>query len=331
MRRVNVVVTYPLPEDALAALRAAHTVTVLRDPAELRSAAPGADAVVTMLNDTVDAELLDAAGPQLRVVANVAVGFDNIDLAACAARGIVVSNTPHVLTDATADLTWALILMVSRRCGEAERFVRSGAAWRWAMDGFLGRSLQNKTLGIVGLGSIGTAVARRAQAFGMRIAYSGNHDCAPELAAELDARRLSLDELLATADVVSLHCPYRPSTHHLLGQAELARMKPSAYLINTARGALVDEAALLAALREGTIAGAGLDVYEHEPDVPPELLVSDKVVLLPHIGSGTVETRTVMARLAADNVLAVLRGEDALTPVPGPPSRPAAPVADRPA
>ncbi len=284
-------------------------------PADLHELVRGSNGVVTLLHDRVDSTFLDAAGTQLRVVANVAVGYDNIDLAACAARGVVVTNTPGVLTDATADIAMALILMVSRRLGEGERLIRSSQPWKWGLYFHLGASLRGKTLGIVGLGQIGQATARRARAFGMEIVYAGRTRASSDVEAELGAQHLSLDDLIATADFISLHCPLRPETRHLVGAPELARMKPTAFLINTARGPIVDEEALVAALREGAIAGAGLDVFEHEPDVSPGLLELENAVLLPHLGSATVETRTAMAVLAAENVAAVLSGKPPRTPV----------------
>jgi glyoxylate reductase len=282
---------------------------------ELHAAVAGADAVVTLLHDRVDDAFLDAAGPTLRIVANVAVGFDNVDVAACAGRGVAVSNTPGVLTEATADIAFALILMSTRRLGEGERLVRSGTPWSWSMFFMLGTGLQGKTLGIVGLGKIGQATARRARAFGMDVVYAGRRPAPAEVEAELDARFLPLDELLATADVVSLHCPLSADTRHLIDAEALGRMQPSAFLVNTARGPVVDEAALAEALRAGAIAGAGLDVFEQEPEVHPALLDLENVVLIPHLGSATVETRTAMGLLAAENVAAVLAGGAPVTPV----------------
>ncbi|MEX5297495.1 D-glycerate dehydrogenase [Kocuria sp. CPCC 205292] len=316
----RVVVTGRIPDAAIEKLRAAHEVDAWPDPEpigreELLRRVAGADAVVSLLTERIDAELLDAAGPQLQVVANVAVGYDNIDVPACAERDVVATNTPGVLTDATADIAFGLILMATRRLGEAERLIRSGQDWKWGMFFLLGSSLQGKTLGVVGMGGIGQATARRARAFGMEIVYQSRSEIDPGIAAELGARRVELDELLAVSDVVSLHCPYGPATHHLIGPEQLAAMKDSAYLVNTARGPIVDEAALASALRDGRIAGAGLDVYEHEPQVHPELLELDNVVLLPHLGSATVETRTAMAVLAADNALAVLSGERPPAPI----------------
>jgi glyoxylate reductase len=283
--------------------------------AELHTAAAGADGVVVSLGNRIDDPFLDAAGPQLRVVANIGVGYDNVDVAACTAREVVVTNTPGVLTDATADLAFALILMATRRLGEAERLVRARRPWRFGLDFMLGTGITGKTLGIVGLGQIGAAVARRGRAAGMEIVYTGRRTVAEELRRELGARFLPLDELLATADVVSLHTPLTEETRGLIDEEALAHMKPTAFLVNTSRGPVVDEAALAQALRDGTIAGAGLDVFEHEPEVHPDLLELDNVVLLPHLGSATVETRTAMAVLAARNATAVVLGEPALTPV----------------
>lgn len=310
----RVVVTGRIPETALEKLRAEHEVDAWSGPEsigreELLRRVAGADAVVSLLTERIDAELLDAAGPQLKVVANVAVGYDNIDVPACTERGIVATNTPGVLTEATADIALGLILAATRRLGEGERLIRSGQAWKWGMFFLLGSSLQGKTLGVVGMGGIGQATARRAKAFGMEIVYQSRSEIDPGIAAELGARRVELDELLAISDIVSLHCPYGPATHHLIGAEQLAAMKSSAYLVNTARGPIVDEAALAAALRDGQIAGAGLDVFENEPTVHPGLLELENVVLVPHLGSATVETRTAMAMLAADNALAVLSDE----------------------
>jgi glyoxylate reductase len=317
---VTIAVTNRLPEPALEALREAgelrideRTEAIPRD--ELLKLVEGAEAILTLLHDRVDEELLEAAGPQLRCVANVAVGYDNVDLEATARRGVVVTNTPGVLDDATADLTMALLLAATRRVAEGDRLIRAGRPWTWGMSFMLGSGLRGKLLGIVGLGGIGRRVAERARAFGMEIAYHSRHPAPEEVAAALEAERLPLEELLARADVVSLHCPLTPETHHLIGAAELAAMKPSAVLINAARGPVVDEPALAAALAAGEIAAAGLDVYEHEPRVEPALLGLENVVLSPHLGSATVETRSAMAELAARNAISVLRGEEPLTPV----------------
>ena len=306
----RVVVTRRLPEPALAALReGGHEVWVSPHdralaPEELHAAVEGVDAVVTMLHDRVDDALLDAAGPQLQVVANVAVGYDNVDVPACAARGVVVTNTPGVLTDATADLAIALMLAITRRLGEGERLIRSGEPWAWAIDFMLGRGLRGKTLGVVGYGAIGQATATRARAFGMEVVFTRR-----------SGGGVSLDELLERAHVVSLHVPLSDATRHLIGAEALRRMRADAYLVNTARGPVVDEEALAEALRDGTIAGAALDVFEREPEVHPALRELDNVVLVPHLGSATVETRTAMAELAAANAVAVLAGRPPPAPV----------------
>lgn len=313
-------VTNRLPEPALVALRQAGEVR-LDDRAgpipraDLLGLVAGAEAAVTLLHDRVDEELLEAAGPQLRCVANVAVGYDNVDIEAAAQRGIVVTNTPGVLDDATADLTIALLLAATRRVVEGDRLIRAGKPWAWGLSFMLGSGLRGKLLGIVGLGGIGRRVAERARAFGMEISYHQRHPAPAEVEAQLGAERLPLDQLLARADVVSLHCPLTPETRHLIGAPELAAMKPSAVLVNAARGPVVDERALAQALAAGEIAAAGLDVYEHEPQVEPALLELENVVLAPHLGSATVETRTAMAELAARNAISVLRGEGPLTPV----------------
>jgi glyoxylate reductase len=283
--------------------------------ADLLALVGGVDVALTMLYDRIDDELLDAAGPNLRGICNVAVGFDNVDLAACARRGIVVTNTPGVLDDATADIAFGLILAATRRLGEGERLIRAGRPWRWGMGFMLGHDLRGARLGIVGLGGIGSRVAHRGRAFGMEIAYTSRHE-SPH-AGELEATCLDLDELLATSDVVSLHAPLTPETRHLIGARELALMKPTATLVNTARGAVVDETALVDALREGAPAAAGLDVFEDEPLVHPALLELENAVLVPHLGSATVETRAAMAELAAKNAIAIATGEPPPTPVHG--------------
>lgn len=280
----------------------------------------GADGVLTLLTTKVDDAFLDAAGPQLKVVANVAVGYNNIDVAACAKRGVICTNTPGVLTDATADIAMALILMSTRRLGEGERVIREQQPWQWGMFYMLGSGIQGRQLGIVGMGDIGKALARRAKAFGMTIAYSNRKPVSPQIEAELGAQFMSQDELLATSDVVSLNCPYSPATHHLMSTAQFQNMRPSAFLVNTARGPIVDEAALVEALQTGQIAGAGLDVFENEPAVHPGLLECDNAVLIPHLGSATQETRAAMARLAAHNAVNVLAGVEPPTPIPVPAS-----------
>jgi glyoxylate reductase len=282
---------------------------------ELYERVAGAHAVLALLTTEIDRGFLEAAGPQLKVVSNVAVGYNNIDVAECRAHGVIATNTPGVLTDATADIAMALILMSTRRLGEGERIVRSGKPWQWGMFMLLGSAIQGRRLGIVGMGAIGQALARRARAFGMSVAYSNRNAVSPEIEAELDAERLDLDELLGTSDVVSINCPYSADTHHLIGPEQFEQMRSSAYLVNTARGPIVDEAALVRALRSGEIAGAGLDVFEHEPQLAPGLVDLDNVVLIPHLGSATIETRAAMATLAARNTVAVLSDQPPLTPV----------------
>ena len=319
----RVLVTAQVVGDAVARLREAGHVVVFRDidapmpRDEFLAALPGVDALVAMLVDRVDAEALDAAGPGLRVVANVAVGYDNVDVAACRERGVLVTNTPGVLTDATADIAMSLILMSTRGLGAAERRVRTGEPWRWSLTAHLGVGLRGKSLGIVGPGAIGLATARRAKAFGMEVLLAGRSAPDAAVGGERDAAGVDLDGLLTASDVVSLHCPLTPATRHLIGARELRLMRPGAHLVNTSRGPVVDEAALVAALEAGEIAGAGLDVFEDEPQVHPGLLGREDVVLLPHVGSATVETRTAMADLAVANVLAVLAGGEPVTPVGG--------------
>lgn len=317
--RPKIVVTGRIPQSGLNILEEVGEVwTWTSDepiPIDLRNEQLAtADAAVTLLPDRVDDEFL-RAGPNLKIVANVAVGYNNIDVVACAARGVLVSNTPGVLTDATADIAMALILMSTRRLGEGERLIRSETPWKWGMFMMLGTGIQGRRLGIVGMGAIGRAIAHRAKAFGMGIVYHNRSTVDAAVETQLDASLVSLDELLTTSDVVSLNCPYSAATHHLIDAAALEAMKPSAFLINTARGAIVNEAALADALSTGVIAGAGLDVYEHEPSVDRRLVELDNVVMIPHLGSATNETRGAMADLAAHNVVAVLAGHEPLTPV----------------
>ena len=270
------------------------------DPTELRRRIADKQGLICLLTDRIDGALVEAA-PELKVVANVAVGYDNIDVPAVKSKGIVVTNTPDVLTEATAELTWALLLSLARRIGEGERLIRRDG-WRgWALDFMLGTELRGKQLGIIGRGRIGRAVAAKAPAFGMTAVFA-KHD-------------MSLDELLVSSDVISLHTPGGPDTRHAINRRTLARMKRTALLVNTARGSVVDEEALVWALNERLIAGAALDVYESEPSVHPGLLTLENVVLAPHLGSATRETRTAMADLAVRNVIAVLSGESPLTPV----------------
>jgi glyoxylate reductase len=311
---MNIFVTRKLPSSVIARLDSVGAVEVHSGDGitaeELRAAVAGKQALITMLTEQVNAELLDA-GRDLKVVANVAVGYNNIDVPAARSRGVIVTNTPDVLTESVADFTWALILAVTRRLSEGERVIRRHAWKGWAFDYMLGTELRGKQVGLVGLGRIARAVAARAAVFGVRVAYYSRSE------AQLGgAERMSLDQLLNTSDVVSLHVPLTPDTTHLIDRKALARMKRSAYLINTARGPVVDEAALAWALQERLIAGAALDVYEQEPTIHPDLFALENVLLVPHLGSGTTETRTAMADLAADNVIAVLSGRPPVTPIP---------------
>ncbi len=318
-QRPRIVVTGRIPEPGLDLLRTVGDVWAWDHddpiPTSVRDEhLAHADAVVTLLTDRVDDAFLEAA-PQVRVVANVAVGYNNIDVSACTSRGVIVTNTPGVLTDATADLAMTLMLMVTRRLGEGERLIRSGAPWKWGMFMMLGSGIQGRQLGIIGMGGIGQALARRAKAFGMTIAYHNRSSVGADLEGELGATRMSLDEILETSHVVSLNCPYTDDTHHLINAAALSKMRADAVLVNTARGPIIDEAALVDALRSGEIAAAALDVFEQEPIVHPGLHDLDNVVLVPHLGSATIETRTAMATLAASNVVAVLSGQPPVTPV----------------
>ena len=318
----SVLVTRRLPASVIRKLEASATVDLYAgdtaiSPEELHTRIAGTDALVCLLTDPIDRGVIDAA-PALKVIANVAVGYNNIDVAYAKAKGIAVTNTPDVLTEAVADFTWAMILAITRRISEGERVVRSGRWKGWALDFMLGSDLRGKQLGLVGVGRIGRAVAARAPAFGMRVAYTSRRpvEGADAHGSGLQgAEAMTLDRLLNTSDVVSLHVPLTADTRHLIDQKALTRMKRSAYLVNTARGPVIDEAALAWAMQHQLLAGAALDVYENEPAIHPDLLQLENVLLLPHIGSATTETRTAMADLAADNVLAVLAGHAPLTPV----------------
>jgi glyoxylate reductase len=311
---MKILVTRRLPSSVLAKLGAAADVDLYSGdaaipPDELRARVADKDALVCVLTDAVDRTVIDAA-PGLKTIANVAVGYTNIDVPYARSRGIVVTNTPDVLTESVADFTWALILAITRRLSEGERLMRRGTWKGWALDFLLGTELRGKQLGLVGVGRIGRAVAARASAFGMTVAYTSRREI--EFAG---AEAMPLDRLLLTSDIVSLHVPLTQETRHLIDKRALTRMKRSAYLINTA-GPVVDEAALAWALHHHLLAGAALDVYENEPIVHSDLLSLENVLLVPHLASGTTETRTAMADLAADNVLAVLAGRPPLTPVP---------------
>jgi glyoxylate reductase len=307
-----------LPDAALALARARATVTLSATDQrltrqELAARLQDADGLVCLLTDTIDAELLSGA-PRLRVVANVAVGYNNIDVEAATRRRIVVTNTPGVLTETTADFTWALLLATARRIVEADAFTRAGQFTEWGLMLLLGGDVHGKTLGILGLGRIGRAVARRAQGFGMRLLY---HDALRDPEAERDFGALYRDKdtVLREADFLTLHVPLLPETRHYIGERELRLMKPTAYLVNAARGPVVHEAALVRALREGWIAGAGLDVYEEEPRVHPGLLACPNAVLAPHVASASRETRIRMATMAVEDALAVLEGRRPVHPV----------------
>jgi len=316
----KIVVTGKIPEVALEMLKKSHEVIswgqetpIPRD--ELLKRVRGANVIVSLLTEKIDEEVLTSAGNDLKAVCNVAVGYNNIDVAACKNKNILVTNTPGVLTDATADIAMALILMTTRRLSEGERVIRNQDPWAWGMFYMLGSSIQNQTLGILGMGQIGIATALRAKSFGMKIIYTRRNRLEEKLEKELSAQYVSLDELLQQSDIVSLHCPYSTETHHLISDEQLSKMKKTSYLINTARGPIVNEEALANALINKTIAGAGLDVYENEPKVNEKLLKLDNVVLLPHLGSATVETRTAMATTAANNALEILSGKKPLNPV----------------
>ena len=311
----TVYVSRRLPDPVMAEL--ARRFTLIGQPhdrpatrEELLEAASQADALAVTLTERVDADVLDRA-PRLKVVAVYAVGYDNVDVVAATRRGIIVTNTPDVLTETTADLAWALILAVTRRIPEADRLVREGRWEGWAPTQLLGADVCGKTLGVIGMGRIGRAVARRAAGFGMAVLYHTRHPLSHEEEVVLHAKSLPLPQVLQAADIVTIHTPLIDSTRGLIGKAELAMMRRSAYLINTARGPVVDEAALAEALEQGRLAGAGLDVYQHEPHVHPRLRALPNTVLLPHIGSATTETRVKMGLIVADNITAVLEGREA--------------------
>ena len=318
--RPHVLVTRRLPAAVMAPLEAVcdvnlHGAREALTPDALQQRLTGTSALVCMFDDQIDRAAIDA-GADLTVIANVAVGYENIDVPYARSRGITVTNTPDVLTESAAEFTWGLLLSLTRRIAEGDRLVRAGRWKGWAFDFMLGPELGGKRLGIVGPGRIGRAVAAKADAFGMEVVFSGRPNAVPgEPGTALSAPRVSFDELLVTADVVSLHVPLTEDTRYLIDRRALARMKRTACLVNTSRGPIVDEEALVWALGERLIAGAALDVYEHEPAVHPGLAAFDAVVLSPHLGTATRETRTVMAELAVANVLAVLAGDPPLTPV----------------
>ncbi len=314
----HIVATRPLIEGGLSGLREAHALTVCDPPPgstrsvdELIALTDGADVLLSILADPVTERLFEER-PALRMVAQYAVGVDNIDLDAAEAHGVAVTHTPGVLTNATADMTWALLLAAARHMTAADRYVRDGRFERWETTLLLGTELARKTLGIVGLGRIGAAVARRALGFGMDVVYHNRTRANPTVERQASARYVGLEELLETSDVVSLHCPHNEDSHHLIDTAALEQMKSSALLVNTARGPVVDEEALVEALANGAIAGAGLDVFEEEPDVHPGLLEQDRVVLAPHLGSATTDARMRMAQMCVASIKAFLNDAESV-------------------
>ena len=315
----SVLVANVLPAEALALIPKEisvdyHDSLDALPRSELMARIRGKDGLICHILSTVDDELL-AAVPTLKVVANVAVGYNNIDVAAARHRGVVVTNTPDVLTETTADFAWALLMAAARRVAEADRFVRSGQWDRWRWDLLWGADIHGKTLGVVGFGRIGRAVARRALGFNMRVLYQDAVQADAAVERDLRASRVDLEALLRESDFVSLHTPFLPETRHLMNARTLRLMKRSAILVNAARGPVVEETALVRALQEGWIAGAGLDVFEEEPKVHPWLRSLTNVVMAPHIGSASLDTRIAMATLAVRNCLAVLDGKPPITPV----------------
>ena len=309
----RVLITHKLADEAVDVVRQScevHFTPLDRSPdaASLREAVAGMDGLISVVTDTIDAALLQA-GSHLKVVANVAAGYDNVDVPAATRHGVVVTNTPGVVTESTADLTWGLLFAIGRRVAEADRYVRAGKWKEWRLMVLLGHDVHGSTLGIIGMGGIGQAVARRAAGFGMTILYHNRRRLPEEVESKLGATWVELDELLQNADFVSVHTPLSAETRHLVGERELRLMKPTSYLINTSRGPVVDEEAVLRALQERWIAGAGLDVFEREPEVPQGLKELENVVLLPHIGSASVASRTRMAVMAAQSAVAVVQGQ----------------------
>ncbi|NIR48939.1 D-glycerate dehydrogenase [candidate division KSB1 bacterium] len=310
----NVYVTRIIPEPGLEILRKnigdveINTNDHILSQDELLEKVKGRDALLPLLTDTIDGDVMDAAGEQLKIIANHAVGFDNIDVEAATKRGIMVTNTPGVLTEATSDHAWALLFASARRIVESDKFARAGKFTGWGPMMFLGGDITDRTLGIVGAGRIGSAVAEKARGFRMRVLYS-DQVANSTLEKEVGARKVPFEELLKESDFVSVHVPLLDSTHHLFDDNAFKLMKKSAYLINTSRGPVVDEAALVRALKEGEIAGAGIDVFEEEPKIHPELIHLENVTITPHIASATIETRTKMATMAAQNLVDGLRGK----------------------
>lgn len=319
----NIIVTRTWPETAQQSLKALGQTQLNSDnrpftQKQLKDAFKTADIVCATVTDAITKSVIGSS-PRTKLIANFGVGFNHIDLAAARAAGIVVTNTPGVLTAATAEIAMTLLLMAARRTAEGDRLVRAGLWEGWHPTHMLSTQVSNKTLGIVGMGRIGLAVARQARhGFGMKILYSGNSRKDQACEAELNARNVDMDTLLQQSDFISLHCPATPDTRHLIDQQALDAMQPHAFLINTARGEIVDQNALIQALKEKRIAGAGLDVYENEPNISPSLLNLENVVLLPHMGSNTIETRDAMGRCAVENVTAFIEGEELPNPVLAP-------------
>jgi len=314
----KILVTQKVPDPAYPLLKAIGDVEANMEEGaiwsyeELFRRGPGHDYIYSLLTDAIDAQFLEAcaaSNPRLKMVANMAVGFNNIDVEAATRLGIAVSNTPGVLSDTTADLAFGLLMATARRIPEAERFLRAGKYTGWGPLLFCGAEVHHSTLGLVGAGRIGKLVAQRSSGFEMKVLYYDVNRLPEEEEAKYSLTYLPLDEVLKQSDFISVHTPYMPSTHHLISTRELELMKPTAILINTARGPIVDEKALVKALQAGTIAGAGLDVFENEPIVEPELLKMENVVLLPHIASASLQTRTLMATMASDNIVAHYHGQ----------------------
>jgi len=308
----KVFVTRKLPEKALEMIKAECDMEInpndrVLTKKELISAVSDKDGLLCLLTDEIDEEVIDS-GRNLRIIANYAVGYNNIDVEAATKRKIPVTNTPGVLTDTTADMAWALIFTIARRVVEADKFIREGMYKGWGPMMFLGGDIYGKTLGVVGLGRIGKSVVRRAKGFDMKVLYFDAFRADEKVEKELGIEYVSLEELLKESDFVSIHVPLLPSTHHLIGETELSMMKKTAYLINNSRGPVIDEEALVKALRDKEIAGAALDVFENEPELSPGLADLENVVLTPHISSASIETRTKMAVMAAENLLAGLKG-----------------------
>ncbi len=315
----SILISYALPAEAISLARERadvdlHTGTSPLAREELIARLQGRQGLVALITEIIDEALL-AACPELRVVANVAVGYNNVDVAAATRRGVVITNTPDVLTDTTADFAWSLLMAAARRVAESDRYIREGRWRTWDFSLLWGGDVHGKTLGIVGFGRIGRAVAKRARGFDMKILYQDGVAADPVVERDLNASRVDLATLLRDSDFVTLHTPLLPETRHLINAETLRAMKKTAYLVNASRGPVVDEAALVQALKEGWIAGAGLDVFEHEPDLHPGLIGLPNVVLAPHIGSASNDTRIKMSVLAVENCLAVLEGRTPLTPV----------------